>query len=159
MANVLLIGTDGKKIGEFDFKQAQQKAKEQGEDLIMVNSKGNRKVYRMGDAGKLKYEEKQKAKKRKAQQRAQKTKEIQMRPTIDTHDLDIKLRRVREFLSDGLKTKLVMKFKKQQFVYRDSGMQKVKDVVDQLVSEGIASVDRPPKFEGRNINVFLTPKA
>lgn len=158
MATVILIGDNGQKIGEVDYKDAQRTAKEQGKDLILLSKKGPRDVFKIGDAGKIKYEQKQRQKQRRAQQRAQKIKEIQVRPTIDTHDLETKLRHVREFLTDGLKTKLVMRFKKQQFVYRDSGMQKINEVVEQLVSEGLASVDSPPRFEGRNISVFLTPK-
>ena len=155
---VILIGDDGQKIGETDYRDAKKMAQELGKDLILLNKKGSMEVYKIGDAGKLKYDQKQKKKIQRAQRRAQKIKEIQMRPTIEANDLETKLRRVREFLSDGLKTKLVMKFKKRQFIYRNSGMQKMKSVVDQLVSEGLASADSPPKFEGHNINVFLSPK-
>lgn len=153
---ILLIGEDGTKIGNISFREAKEIAKEQGKDLIEVNK--NKGVYKIGDAGKLKYEQKRRDKKKRAQQRNQKVKEIQFRPTIEDGDLQVKLRRVREFLEDGLKTKLVMKFKRQQMAYRDSGMQKMSNVVEQIVQEGLAAVDKPPRFEGNNINVFLIPK-
>jgi len=158
MTIVILIGDNGQKIGEMTLQEAQRRASEQNNDLILLNQKGPRAVYKIGDAGKLKYDQKQKKKIQKVNQKSQKIKEIQMRPTIDTNDLEIKLRRVRGFLSSGIKTKLVMKFARRQLAYRDSGMRKMVDVIEQLVSEGLASVDSPPKFEGRNINVFLTPK-
>jgi len=158
MVTVILIGDNGQKIGEIDYKEAKKIAQEQGKDLILISKKGLKDVYKMGDAGKLKYEQKQKKKIQRAKQRSQKIKEVQVRPTIDTHDLETKLRHVREFLADGIKTKLVMKFKKRQFVYRNYGMQKMKEVVEQLVADGLASVDHEPKFEGQNINVLLAPK-
>lgn len=158
MTTIILIGDNGQKIGKLDYTEAKKIAQDQGKDLILVSRKGLDDVYKIGDAGKLKYDKKQKKKMQRQQRRSHKTKEIQLRPTIDTHDLETKMRHVREFLSAGIKTKLVMKFKKRQFVYRDSGMQKVQEVVGKLVSDGLASVDQAPKFDGNNISVFLSPK-
>jgi translation initiation factor IF-3 len=152
---VLLIGEDGKKIGNISFEEAKKIAKNQGKDLMLMNR--DKRVYKIGDEGKLKYEKKRREKRARAQRRLQKLKEIQMRPTIEDSDLEVKLRHVREFLNEGLKTKLVMKFKRQQMSYKDTGMRKISGIIEKLVEEGLAAVPAKPKFEGRNIIVFLIP--
>jgi len=151
---VLLIGEDGKKIGNVTFEEAKKIAAGQNKDLMLMNK--DKRVYKIGDEGKLKYEKKRRERRARAQRRAQKIKEIQMRPTIGDNDLETKMRRVREFLSDGLKTKLVMKFKRQQLSYKDAGMHKMNEITKRLVEEGLALAENP-QFEGRNIVVFLTP--
>ncbi len=156
LMTILLIGKDGQKIGNVTFSEAKEVAKEQNLDLMAVNK--DKSVYRICDKGKLNYDKKRNGKKRRAQQRAQKIKEIQLRPTTDDGDLSIKLRRVREFLSDGLKTKLVMKFSKRQMSYKSSGLEKMNSIVSELVKEGLAVVNSKPTLDGRNISVFLIPK-
>lgn len=151
---ILLIGEDGSKIGNVSFSEAEEIASNQGKDLILVNSNNN--VYKIGDSGKIKYDQKRKERKLRAQKRAQKIKEIQLRPTTDNNDLETKLKHVREFLSDGLKTKLVMKFKRQQMSYRDDGMNRMAVIAKRFVDEGLAVAERP-QFEGPNIVVFLAP--
>lgn len=153
--NILLIDEDGKRIGNISFEEAKEIAKEQNKDLMLVDK--DKGVYKIGDEGKLKYEKKRRDRKVRVQRRAQKIKEIQMRPTIGDSDLEVKLRHVREFLKDGLKTKLIMKFKRQQMVYKDSGMCKVRGIVKSLVEEGLIVSSVVPKFEGQNITVFLIP--
>lgn len=153
---VLLIDEDGNKIGNISFEEAKKIAKEKNKDLMLMNK--NKKVYKIGDEGKLKYEKKRRERKVRAQRRLQKIKEIQMRPTIDDSDLEVKLRHIREFLSEGLKTKLIMKFKRQQMAYKDSGMRKMRGIVESLVKDGLSVPSITPKFDGRNIVVFLIPK-
>ena len=136
---VLLIGEDGKKIGHVSFEEAKRIAREQNKDLMLVNKE--KRVYKIGDEGKLKYERKQKERRLRAKRRNQKIKEIQIRPTIGSNDLETKLRRVREFLNGGLKTKIIMRFKRQQMGYRDSGMRMVVDMVSKIVEEGIEEAE------------------
>ena len=152
----MLINEDGEKISNsIDFQEAKRIAREKDKDLVLVNEKN--KVYRIVDEGKLKYERKQKEKQIRAQRRTHKIKEIQLRPTIEDADLNTKMRRMHAFLEDGLKTRLIMKFKRRQMAFKDSGMQKIKDIVNQIVETGIAVADKPPRFEGFNIVVFLIP--
>lgn len=155
MAKILVIDSDGTNLGQKSFEEAKALADSQDMDLKLVSKEKN--VYRILDEGKLKYERKQRLKKQRAQQRHNKIKEIQMRPTIADGDLDIKLRHVKEFLEEGLKTKLVMKFKARQHMYKNAGLSKVNSIVNSLVTEGLATVDNPPRFEGKNITVFLSP--
>jgi len=152
---ILLIGEDGKSLGNMSFERAKEIALECNKNLILVNKGKN--IYKIGDAGKLKYEKKRREKKLKAQQKANKIKEIQVRPNIDNNDLKIKVNRIREFLNQGLKTKLVMRFKRQQMVYSDVGMLKIKSIVDDLIKDGIATISHQPKLNGNNISVLLMP--
>jgi len=151
----MLIDEDGTKLGDMGHSQAESIAKEKGRSLKLVDK--TKQVYRIVDRGKFNYDQKRKARKRLAQQRAQKVKEIQIRPTIDDGDLEIKVKRVRGFLEKGLKTKIIMKFKKQQLIYKDVGMKKIVEIINDILESGLATLDSSPKFEGRGITVFLSP--
>jgi len=152
---IILIGEDGDRIGDITKEEAEKMAQEAGKNLVMVNAKNH--VYRIADEGKLKYEQKQKAKKQRAQQRTHKVKEIQLSPVIGEHDLETKLGHLREFLGKGLKTKLTMRFKKRQIAHKDIGLIKMNKIIDALVAESLATVDRSPTFEGKNLVAFLAP--
>jgi len=153
---IMLIDEDGKKISNsIDINEAQEIAKGKEKDLVLVNEKN--RVYRIADSGKLKYEKKQKERRIRAQRRTQKIKEIQIRPNIDVGDLEIKINRIKKFLDNGLKTRLVMRFKRKELTYRNIGMDKVKEIVADLVSNGLATTDGSPRFEGNSISVFLIP--
>lgn len=153
--NIILIGEDGSRIDDVTREEAEKIAQDAGKSLVMVNAKNH--VYRIVDEGKLKYEQKQKEKKQRAQQRTHKVKEIQLSPVIGEHDLEIKLNHLREFLDKGLKTKLSMRFKKRQIAHKDVGLEKMNKIIDTLVGENIATVDRSPTFEGRSLVTFLMP--
>ena len=155
MKTVLLIGEDGSKIGNVTFNEANRIAKDKGLDLIAVNR--DKQVFKLGDRGKLNYDRKQREKQRKVQKKTQKIKEIQIRPTTDVGDIEIKTRKIKGFLEEGLRTRLVMKFKRSQLGYKAVGLQKVNELIQGLIDEGLASADSPPKFEGNNISVFINP--
>ena len=155
MSLVLLIGEDGQKIGEVSVEEARRLAKEAGKNLVLKDAKRN--VYRIADAGKLKYEQKQRQKQQRAQRRTHKVKEIKLRLSTDTHDLEVKTKRIREFLAKGLKTKITMQFKGRQMAFRDVGLEKMNALIATATEGGIATVDKPPKIEGRNIVAFLVP--
>ena len=155
MQEILLIGEDGERLGTMHYSEAKKVAKSKELDLIEVNK--DKSVFKLGDRGKLKYDRKRKEKEQRAQRRIQKIKEIQLRPTIEDADLAVKIRRAHSFLEHGMKTKIIMKFKKQQLLYKDAGMQKMQEIINNIVNTGIASADSTPKFEGRGIIVFLTP--
>jgi len=150
---VILIGENGKRIGEVPMQEVEKLATKAGKNLTMVAEN----VYRIADVGKLKYERNQKQKHQRAQRRAHKIKEIKLGPLTDIHDMEVKAKRIREFLKKGLRTKVTMLFKKRQIAFKDAGLRKMKDFVMPLVEEGLASVDREPKFEGRNLVTLLVP--
>lgn len=153
--SVMLIGEDGKKIGQVSMQEAERRAKQSGKDLVLVNPAN--KVYRIMDLGKRKYDRKQKIKSNRAQRRTHKIKEVKLSILTDEHDLNVKAKRIREFLKKGLKTKITLRFRGRQISFKDSGLQKINSLIAPLVEEKIATIDSAPKLDGRNMVVFLTP--
>lgn len=150
---IVLIGEDGKRIGEVSMEFAEQKAKEAGKDLMMVA----KNVYRIADSGRLKYEQRQKKKSHHAQRRTHKIKEIKIGPLTDKHDLEVKLKHIQTFLKKGLKTKVTMQFKARQIAFKEAGLAKMKALIMPLVEAGMADIDKEPSFEGRRLVAFLIP--
>lgn len=152
---ILLVGEDGQKIGSMSLERAQDIAKAEGKDLVIVNAKKN--IYRIADAGKLKYERKQKEKQQRSQRRTHKIKEIKLRLSTEPHDLEVKIKRIRDFLSKGMKTKITMQFKGRQRAFKDMGLDKMNSLISAVIDDGLATVDKVPEFNGNNITAFLTP--
>lgn len=156
MTEVLLISETGEKLGKVTIEAARRKAKEVGKDLVLVNEANS--VYRIMDTGKLKYEKKAQNKKRKAQKRINKVKEIKIRPTIDTHDLNVKMAQIVRFLEKDLKTKVTMQFRGRIATHKDIGIDKINGMLKILIDERkVASLYKPPKFEGDNLTLILSP--
>jgi len=152
---ILLIGEDGKKIGDVTFDEAKRIAQMEKKDLILVNAENN--VYKIADFGKLKYDQKQKIKNQRAQKRTHKIKEIKLRLTTEQHDIDIKVGRIQEFLRDGLKTKITIQLKGRQQAFQNVGLEKMKAIIDSIMKSGTAIIDKAPTIEGKNIIAFLIP--
>lgn len=150
---IILIGEDGKRVGEVTMREAERQANLAGKNLNMVAPN----VYRIADTGKLKYERNQKQKLQKAKRRQHKVKEIKFGIKTDKHDLEVKSRRIRQFLSKGLRTKVTLQFKGRQMAFKNVGFQKIRDLIMPLVEEGLASLDREPKLEGYKLVAFLVP--
>ncbi len=155
MALVLLIGEDGEKLGNVSMEEARRIAKEANKNLVLKDAKRN--VYRIADTGKLKYEQKQQKKQQKAQRRTHKVKEIKLRLSTDTHDINTKTKRIREFLRKGLKTKVTMQFKGRQMAFKNVGLEKMNALIALATEGGIATIDKAPRFEGRSLVAFLVP--
>ena len=152
--NILVIGEDGSRLGEMSLERAKQMAREVGKSLVLVNPKAN--VYRIVDEGKLKYDQKQKEKEQRAQKRTHKIKEVRFGLTTETHDVEVKVRHIREFLEQGFKIKVVLKLHGRQEAMRDAGIEKIKGIVESSLVNTGATVDKGPTLEGRNIIVFLS---
>lgn len=149
---IMLIGEDGKKIGEMTMQDAEKIARESDMDLIMVG----KNTYKIADEGKLKYERSKKQKLQRAQHRTHKIKEIVLSPFTETHDLNIKSDHIEEFLKKGLKIKITMKFKGRQVAFKDAGLKKILDLIAPFVQKGLAVVDKQPVLEGKNLITLLT---
>jgi translation initiation factor IF-3 len=146
---------DGKFMSDVEWSTALQMAKTQKKDLILINAKTN--TYKIDDAGKLKYEQKQKEKQARMQKRAHKVKEIKIRPEIGEHDFEVKLNHAREFLTKGIKTKLIMMIRGRQITHKDLAIARFNDFHSRLVKEGIAVVEGNLKLDGRELIAFLVP--
>ncbi|GBD38798.1 Translation initiation factor IF-3 [bacterium HR37] len=129
-------------------------AEEQGVDLVEVAPNANPPVCRMMDYGRYKYELKKQAAAKK--QKAQTVKEIKIRPNIGEHDLDIKINHMREFLEEGHKSKVMIFFKGREILHPEIGHMLANKIIERLSDVGV--VDSPPKLEGKNLTMILSPK-
>jgi translation initiation factor IF-3 len=137
-------------------REAQKKAEEMGYDLVEVAPTAQPPVCRIMDYGKYKYEQSKKKHTMKQHQKGAHLKEIKLRPRTDRHDLDFKIRHIREFLSEGNKVKVTLMFRGREMAYLDRG----KAVLERVTSSvaDIGSVEQMPRLEGRNMYALVIPK-
>jgi len=135
--------------------KALKQAEAAGLDLVEVAPHAHPPVCRILDYGKFKYEQKKKVR-GKPKSMASVVKEIRVRPKIDTNDVDIKVRKAREFLDAGNKVQVTCLFRGREMAYKNLG----RDVLDRVVEllADIAKVERPPRMEGRRMNLLLSRK-
>ncbi len=148
-----VIDNEGNQLGILDKQEALNKAKELGLDLVEVASQADPPVARIVNFQKLRYEENKKEKTSKKDS-AGGLKELWLSPRIEEHDIKVRLNRTEEFLKEGHKVKLVVKFKGREMAHRELG-QKVLDEALALLGDKV-SVEREPKFEGRNLSIILS---
>ena len=153
---VLLIDAEGEKRGEVAIEDAMQMADESGLDLVEVSPNAKPPVCKLLDYGKFKYQAQKKANEARKKQKTVEVKEIKMRPNIDTHDYEVKMRSMLRFFDDGDKVKVTLRFRGREMAHQELGMQllnKVKEEVDE-----IAKVESYPRLEGRQMVMVLAPR-
>jgi translation initiation factor IF-3 len=153
---VLLIGAAGEKMGTVDTDSALAMAEEEGLDLVEVSPNADPPVCKILDYGKLKYQEQKKASEARKRQKTVDVKEIKMRPNIDTHDYDVKMRNVVKFLEGGDKVKVTMRFRGREMAHQELGMDVLNRVRDDVGE--LSKVEAMPKMEGRQMIMVLAPK-
>jgi len=131
-------------------------AKEQGLDLVEVAPNAVPPVVKIMDYGKFKFENEKKVRDSRKKQKQLKLKEIRMQPKIDDHDLDFKSRHVKDFLGDGNKVKVTVRFRGREMAHTELGLDVLKDVLKRI--EGEYVMDKPPAMEGRFMSMILSPK-
>jgi translation initiation factor IF-3 len=132
-------------------------AREQGLDLVEVAPQAAPPVVKILDYGKYKFENEKKVRDSKKKQKLLKLKEIRMQPKIDEHDLDFKSKHVKEFLSEGNKVKVTVRFRGRELAHTELGLDVLKDVLQRI--EGDYVMDKPPAMEGRFMSMVLSPKS
>jgi len=152
-SEIRVIGDGGEQLGVMTPEDAVQKAEEVGLDLVEVAPAARPPVCRIMDYGRYKYEQKKKAGKSKGH--AASLKEVKLRPRTDQHDLDFKLKNARRFLMDGDKVKVTVMYRGREMVHRQLGRAQLEKVVELLGP--IASVENPPRMEGRFLSMILVP--
>jgi translation initiation factor IF-3 len=153
---VRLVGADGEVLGVMPTSQALAKAEEAGLDLVEMAGNADPPVCKILDYGKLKFvDQKRKAEARKKQKTIE-IKEIKMRPGIDQHDYDVKMRAMRRFLDEGDKVKVTLRFRGRKFAHQDLGMKVLHRVRDDLEEQ--AKVEQMPRMEGRQMVMLMAPK-
>lgn len=149
-----VIGVEGKNLGIMSLEHALALAREADLDLVEVGPHENPPVCRILDYGKFKYELQ---KKQRAQAHHTKVKEIHLRPGTGKHDLEVKINRAREFLTDLDKVLVVVQFKGREAAHIEEGMRVVQTVIDALAD--VARVENPPRNEGKQrIVCMLAPR-
>ncbi|MGC9033602.1 MAG: translation initiation factor IF-3 [Thermosulfidibacteraceae bacterium] len=153
---VRLIGPDGSQIGIISSKEALEKAREMGLDLVLVAPNANPPVCKIMDLGKYKYELKKKAKEAKKKQKIILVKELRLRPKIEEHDYKVKLKHAREFIEEGNKVRVVLRFKGREIAHSEAGLELLKRFANDL--SDIAIVEKEPEPDGMNTFMVLAPK-
>ena len=153
---ILLIGADGHKFGEIGTEDARAIAEEQGFDLVEVSPEASPPVVKLMDYGKFKYEQQKKAAEARKKQKVIEIKEIKMRPTIDDHDYDVKMRSMRRFFDEGDKVKVTLRFRGREMAHRNLGMELLGRIQKDV--DPIAKVEQLPKTEGRQMMMVLAPR-
>ena len=153
---IRLIDYTGDNVGVVPIGEALARAVETGLDLVEISPNADPPVCKILDLGKLKYEEQKKRNVARKKQKIIEVKEIKMRPNIDVHDYDFKMRAIHRFLGEGDKVKVTMRFRGREMAHQEIGMQVLERVRGDL--EELAKVEQTPKMEGRQMTMVMAPK-
>ncbi|MDE5862777.1 MAG: translation initiation factor IF-3 [Lachnospiraceae bacterium] len=153
---VRLIGTEGEQLGIMPTKDALRLAREAELDLVKIAPNAKPPVCKIIDYGKYRYELARKEKEAKKKQKTIDIKEVRLSPNIDTNDLNTKVNQARKFLSKGDKVKVTLRFRGRELAHVNQSKVILDQFAEQL--EDIAIVDKPAKFEGRSMIMFLSEK-
>jgi translation initiation factor IF-3 len=154
--DVRLIVENGENIGVVSRDDAQQKADDAGLDLVEVSPDADPPVCKIMDYGKYKYQAQKKAAEARKNQKVVQVKEIKMRPAIDEHDYNVKMRSIKRFFDDGDKVKVTLRFRGREMAHQQLGMDVLQRVKGDL--EAIAKVEAEPRLEGRQMVMVLSPR-
>ncbi len=143
-------------LGVVPRNDALNRAAEAGLDLVEVAANADPPVCKILDFGKYKYEEQKRKNEARKKQKVIEVKEIKLRPGIDAHDYDVKMRSMRSFIDEGDKVKITMRFRGRELAHQELGMNVLMRVKDDL--DAVAKVEQHPRMEGRQMTMVLSPK-
>ena len=152
---VLLIAENGEKVGVIATREALDKAKDAGLDLVEISPMGKPPVCKILDYGKYKFELAKKAKESRKKQQVIKIKEIRLQPKIEKHDYEFKLNHVKTFLGHGDKVKITIRFKGRQMAHMYLGEDVLKKFEEDLKESGV--IEKRPNVEGRTMSMIVAP--
>lgn len=153
---VQLIADDGTNRGVISIDDALELAAEAGLDLVEIAPNSQPPVCKILDYGRFKYQAQKKAAEARKKQKTFEVKEIKMRPNIDTHDYDVKMRAMRRFFDEGDKVKVTLRFRGREMAHQNLGMDLLYRVKDETAE--FAKVEYEPKMEGRQMIMVLAPR-
>jgi translation initiation factor IF-3 len=153
---VRLIRDGNERQGIMPTIEALAIAREQNLDLVEVAPQASPPVVKIMDYGKFKFENEKKVRDSKKKQKLLKMKEIRMQPKIDEHDMDFKSKHIQEFLSEGNKVKVTIRFRGRELAHTELGLEVLKDMLKRI--EGNYVMDKQPAMEGRFMSMVLSPK-
>jgi translation initiation factor IF-3 len=153
---VQLIDDKGENHGTVPIERAIQLAQEAGLDLVEISPNQDPPVAKILDYGRFKYQAQKKATEARKKQKTIEIKEIKMRPNIDVHDYQVKMRSVRRFFEEGDKVKVTLRFRGREMAHQELGMRLLDRVKEETAP--IAKVEAEPRLEGRQMTMVLAPR-
>ncbi len=151
-----VIDFEGKQLGILPIAEALAEAGKVGMDLVEVAPNSSPPVCRIMDYGKFRYQQSKKLQVARKSAATVQIKEMRLRPKIDGHDREIKIRKVKEFLEEGDKVKISMLFRGREIAYTSIGYKIMESIREEL--ESIATVEQHPRIEGRSMVMVVSPK-
>ena len=155
-AQVRLIDEEGENVGVVTTADALERALDAGLDLVEISPGADPPVAKILDYGRFKYEDQKKKNEARKKQKIIDVKEIKMRPNIDQHDYDVKMRSINRFIGDGDKVKVTLRFRGREMVHQELGLKVLNRVREQI--DEIAKVEQFPKMEGRQMIMVVAPR-
>lgn len=155
--DVRLIDEEGQPLGILNVRDALNMAHEKGLDLIEVAPQAQPPVCRVGDYGKIKYEQGKRERDQHKKQRQQEIKGIKMRPVTAEHDFQVRLRHTQKFLEEGDKVKITIQFKAREITHPEIARKLMDRMIEQIGDKAI--VEKPVSIEGKMMTMILSPKA
>ncbi|HOI93082.1 MAG TPA: translation initiation factor IF-3 [Syntrophobacter fumaroxidans] len=156
-SEVRVIGQDGQQLGVLSLKKALELAAQDELDLVEVAPNADPPVCKIMDYGKFKYQQNKRTQEAKKKQTVIQVKEVKIRPKTDEHDLLVKIRHIKRFLTQKDKAKVTILFRGREIAYTDQGTKVLDRVREELKEDAV--IEQPPKMEGRNMVMILAPKA
>ena len=153
---VRLIDQEGEMIGVMSAREALMRAYDAGLDLLEISPNAVPPVCKILDYGKYKYEQQKKANEARKKQKTVEIKEVKVRPNIDDHDYDVKMRAMKSFIGEGDKVKVTLRFRGREMAHQDLGI-KVLERIRQELGDTI-KIEQMPRLENRQMIMVLAPK-
>lgn len=153
---VRLIDQNGEMLGVMSAREALLRAYEVGLDLLEISPNAVPPVVKILDYGKYKYEQQKKANEARKRQKVVELKEIKVRPNIDDHDYEVKMRQMKEFISEGDKVKVTLRFRGREMAHQDLGLKVLERIRTELAET--TKVEQMPRLENRQMIMVLAPK-
>lgn len=154
LEKVRLVGADGEMIGIVTIREALNAAEEAGLDLVEISPGAEPPVCKILDYGKYKYEMQKKANEARKKQKVIEVKELKLRPMIEDHDYQVKLRAAKKFLEDGDKVKFTMRYRGRELSHQELGLKVLTQMKTDLAD--LSKVEQDPKMEGRQMIMMLS---
>lgn len=153
---IRLIGENGEQLGIVSSRDAQAMADEKQLDLVKISPTANPPVCKIMNYSKFKFDQAKKEKEARKRQKTVSVKELRLSPNIDTHDVDVKIKKAITFLKNGDKVKISIRFRGREFGRIDSAVIMLKDFAEKVSEYGV--IEKDPKMEARSMAMFLAPK-
>lgn len=149
-----VVADDGGQLGIMSRNEALDAAADRGSDLVLIAPKANPPVAKIMDYGKFRFEAQKREKEAKKKQKIIELKEVRLSPTIEEHDINVRVKNAKKFLEQGNKLKVSIRFKGRQMAHTEVGYTVMKDFAQRL--EGLAVIERRALMEGRSMSMMMS---